>query len=110
MLSTLQQHQDGSLYLMGKMRTQYGSDQTDASIHQEDRVVTHALHVRHCVTLSRTLDHACNIDIDELSSKISTASMLNAAFQQHPDVAELGPTRTKETKMVLPGMTPYGQG
>ena len=34
----------------------------------------------------RTLDHARNFDIDELSSKISTASMLNAAFQRHPEL------------------------
>lgn len=34
----------------------------------------------------RTLDHAHNFDVDELSSKISTASMLNAAFQRHPEL------------------------
>ena len=33
-----------------------------------------------------TLDHARNFDIDELSSKISTASMLNTAFQWHPEL------------------------
>jgi hypothetical protein len=35
---------------------------------------------------THTLDHARNIDIDQLSGKLSVATLINAAFECNPDL------------------------
>ncbi|KAJ6449180.1 hypothetical protein C8R45DRAFT_1131162 [Mycena sanguinolenta] len=35
---------------------------------------------------TRTLDHACNFDIEQLGQKLSLGALINAAFQRNPDI------------------------
>lgn len=42
-------------------------------------------HLKNLFCDCRTQDHACNFDVDQLSSKLSNATLINAVFERNPD-------------------------